>query len=256
MKNETTFEFIDDNYFEKQIFFEELQENLINNYECKKDENPNIISTKPTEQKFDQNKNKNLQLECENNLDEKKNNLTQKKTEREKQEPKRKDNIFKQIKVKVIKFGIDTMNYYHIDKINRFYNFKNKIVKVVKERLKKEFNLEILEYTIEDILIKYSENEFNKKVIVYIYDNLEKEKDNVNLNFVFNFLKMKFIDVIKLFALSNEEYYNKFGYYNKFLLENSSYSNKKDMKDLIELGMIEYLNEKTGRNIKKKGCEK
>jgi hypothetical protein len=28
------------------------------------------------------------------------------------------------------------------------------------------------------------------------------------------------------------------------------------MKDLIELGMIEYLNEKTGRNIKKKGCEK
>ena len=67
---------------------------------------------------------------------------------------------------------------------------------------------------------------------------------------------MKFIDVIKLFALSKEEYYNKFGYYNQFLLENSSYSNKKDMKDLIELGMIEYLNGKTGRNIKKKGCEK
>ena len=249
------FEFIDDEYIEKQILFQELQDNLTNNYECKKDENPNIISTKPTEQKSDQNKNKYSQLECENNLDEKKNNFTQKKTEREKQEP-RKDNIFKQIKVKVIKFGIDTMNYYHIDKINRFYNFKNKIEKVVKERLKKEFNLEILESTIEEILIKYSENEFNKKVIVYIYDNLEKEKDNDDLNFVFNFLKMKFIDVIKLFALSKEEYYNKFGYYNQFLLENSSYSNKKDMKDLIELGMIEYLNEKTGRNIKKKGCEK
>ena len=52
------FEFIDDEYIEKQILFQELQDNLTNNYECKKDENPNIISTKPTEQKSDQNKNK------------------------------------------------------------------------------------------------------------------------------------------------------------------------------------------------------
>ena len=81
---------------------------------------------------------------------------------------------------------------------------------------------------------------------------MEKKKDNDNLNFIYNFLKMKFIDIIQIFALSKEEFYDKFGYYNNFLLEKIDCPNKDDMKQLIDFGLIEYLNLKTGREIHSK----
>ncbi len=222
---------------------------ISNNYELRINENPNV-STKPTEGIIVSSKKVNSQQECENNLDE--NNFTQKKTEREEEKKPRKDNIFKQIKVKGLKFFIDTMNH-HMNKINRFYNFKNNFIREVKERLKKDYNLSLLQTTMEDIFINYSDKDFNKKVINFVNDNLKTKIDNENLIFIHNFLKMKFIDIIKIYALSNEQYYNKFGYDNKFLLEKSTIPNKDDMKNLIEFGLIEYLNEKIERNSQKKG---
>ena len=227
----------------------------LNNYELNFGEyNNQKFSTKPTDLNnwiFEESI-----FESEKEFDNKRIYITNTQREENKEEKmekkkQRKDNIFKQIKVKTIKFFIDTLNY-HIDKINRFYTFKNNIKKDVKERLKKEYNLSILETTLEDILKNYCEKDFNQKVLNFIYENLEKKKDNDNLNFIYNFLKMKFIDIIQIFALSKEEFYDKFGYYNNFLLEKIDCPNKDDMKQLIDFGLIEYLNLKTGREIHSK----
>ena len=56
-----------------------------------------------------------------------------------------------------------------------------------------------------------------------------------------------FIDIIKIFDMKAEEFYEKYHFYNDNLLEKKNFKNKKEMKELIESGIIPYLEKKIAR---------
>ncbi len=171
----------------------------------------------------------------------------------------RKDNLFKQIKVHSIKFIFDTinelMNKAIVNEIqfNMFYKLnKNKLNTKFKNQVKKNFNLEILDKTIIDIINNDCIDDTNKNVIEKFEEFIQNNSENNKIfNLIKRFLSEKLAEVIKIFNMSKEEYETEFKFENKFLLKYSEkIINKKELINLIEYGLIEYLKNKRERNRK------
>ena len=171
----------------------------------------------------------------------------------------RKDNLFKQIKTHSIKFIFDTinelMNKAIVNEIqfNMFYKLnKNKLNTKFKNQVKKNFNLEILDKTIIDIINNDCIDDTNKNVIEKFEEFIQNNSENNKIfNLIKRFLSEKLAEVIKIFNMSKEEYETEFKFENKFLLKYSEkIINKKELINLIEYGLIEYLKNKRERNRK------
>ena len=187
------------------------------------------------------------------------NDLTKKKRKRkEKRDDNstiRKDNIFKQIKIHSIQFIFDTINeLMNQVKFNRFYQLdKNKLTEDFKKKVQKNYNLQILDKTVRDIINDYCKDDANKKIIekfeAFVENNVEKKIENNNcISIIKRFLKEKFINVIQIFNMPKKEYESEFKLKNNFLLEcNQKIKNKEILKDLIQCGVVEYLNKKKER---------
>ncbi len=74
------------------------------------------------------------------------------------------------------------------------------------------------------------------------------ENNNFILNNINSFLDKKLIDIIEIFNMSREEYEKTFKLKNNFLLEyNETIKNKENIKNLIEFGIVKYLDNKKER---------
>jgi len=185
------------------------------------------------------------------------NDLTKKKRNRKEKRNStiRKDNIFKQIKIHCIQFIFDTINeLMNQVKFNRFYILdKNKLTEDFKTKVQKNYNLQILEKTVRDIINDDCKDDTNKEIIEefeeFVENNVEKNIENNKIISIINsFLKEKFINVIQIFNMTKEDYETKFQLKNNFLLEcNEKIKNKKILKELIQYGVVKYLNKKKER---------
>ena len=170
----------------------------------------------------------------------------------------RKDNIFKQIKIHAIKFIFDTINeLMNQVKFNRFYKLdKNKLTEDFKNKVQKNYNLQILEKTVRKIINDNCKGDANKKIIekfeAFVENNVEKKIENNNcISIIKRFLKEKFINVIQIFNMPKKEYESEFKLKNNFLLQcNEKIKNKEILKELIKFGVVDYLNNKKERKLK------
>jgi len=196
-----------------------------------------------------------------NNQEEKshENDFTKKKRKRkEKRDDNstiRPDNVFKQIKIHSVQFIFDTINeLMNQVKFNRFYKLdKNQLTEDFKNKVQKNFNLKILDKTVREIINDDCKDDTNKETIekfeAFVENNVEKNIENNNFISIINsFLKEKFINVIQIFNMTKEDYETKFQLKNNFLLEcNEKIKNKKILKELIQYGVVKYLNKKKER---------
>ena len=165
----------------------------------------------------------------------------------------RKDNLFKQIKIHSIKFIFDIINeLMEILEFNSFYKLnKNKLKTDFKNKVKKDFNLKILETTIKDIINNFCVDDSNTKVIKELenFIKAKPEKNNEYYNLIEEFLNMKFVDVIKIFNMSKKEFKSKYNFENNSLLKNNeTIFHRKELIDLIDYGVKEFLEDKKERN--------
>ena len=171
-----------------------------------------------------------------------------------------KDNRFKQIKVHSLKFIINTMNKLleepkKLGLINLYLKFNNKVDITVKEKIDKNYNLDILNKTIKEILTNNINNEFIKKDLKEI-DNVIKTCEHKNFKILDKFLNiLKFKDIINIYGMSEDNFEREFGFKNEFLLEKNKNSktlnnNKKDMLELINQNVEQFLQKKKSRNEK------
>ena len=172
----------------------------------------------------------------------------------------RKDNLFKQIKTHSIKFIFETINQLMKELgFNSFYKLnKNKLKTDFKNKVKKDFNLKILETTIKDIISNFCVDDSiisNIKIIKELENFIKEkpEKNNEYYNLIEEFLNMKFVDVIKIFNMSKEDFKSKYNFENNSLLKNNeTIKHRKELIDLIDYGVKEFLEDKKGRNKKNK----
>ena len=116
---------------------------------------------------------------------------------------KNEDNIMRKIKTHLLEFLIKLLNDSLIDKTYMFY----KIDKEISEKLKRDFNIQLMEKTLREIFLttkvnaRYKKNcDTNKLLIEKIFqEEIEEE--------TMKFLKMKFIEMINLIR---EKYLNEF----------------------------------------------
>ena len=196
---------------------------------------------------FDLNNNKNVFIG--NNIKKEKEVtfIKKKRNEQTKNEP-RNDNIFKQVKVHSIEFITCTINNLLLNKINSFYKFNKNIVnKDFKRLTQKDYNIGLLEMKTKEILTENCDKEFNKDTLKQFNKIFQKNQKDKQLCLVNEFLNLKFIDIIKIFDMKAEEFYEKYHFYNDNLLEKKNFKNKKEMKELIESGIIPYLEKKIAR---------
>ena len=173
--------------------------------------------------------------------------IKKKRNEQTKHEP-RNDNIFKQVKVHSIEFITCTINNLLLNKINSFYKFNKNIVnKDFKRLTQKDYNIGLLEMKTKEILTENCDKEFNKDTLKQFNKIFQKNQKDKQLCLVNEFLNLKFIDIIKIFDMKAEEFYEKYHFYNDNLLEKKNFKNKKEMKELIESGIIPYLEKKIAR---------
>ena len=139
-------------------------------------------------------------------------------------------------------------------KFNRFYKLdKNKLTEDFKKKVQKNYNLQILDKTIRDIINDDCLDDANKKIIekfeAFVENNVEKNIENNNcISIIKRFLKEKFINVIQIFNIPKKEYESEFKLKNNFLFEcNEKIKNKEILKELIKFGVVEYLNKKKER---------
>ena len=196
---------------------------------------------------FDLNNNKNVFIG--NNIKKEKEVtfIKKKRNEQTKNEP-RNDTIFKQVKVHSIEFITCTINNLLLNKINSFYKFNKNIVnKDFKRLTQKDYNIGLLEMKTKEILTENCDKEFNKDTLKQFNKIFQKNQKDKQLCLVNEFLNLKFLDIIKIFDMKGEEFYEKSHFYNDNLLENKNFKNKKEMKELIESGIIPYLEKKIAR---------
>ena len=196
---------------------------------------------------FDLNNNKNVFIG--NNIKKEKEVtfIKKKRNEQTKNEP-RNDNIFKQVKVHSIEFITCTINNLLLNKINSFYKFNKNIVnKDFKRLTQKDYNIGLLEMKTKEILTENCDKEFNKDTLKQFNKIFQKNQKDKQLCLANEFLNLKFLDIIKIFDMKGEEFYEKYHFYNDNLLENKNFKNKKEMKELIESGIIPYLEKKIAR---------
>ena len=224
-----------------------INENL-NDYFYEEEKKKNEI----VNEKNETNKELDLNIIKKKKLFEVKNQIIRRKRRKKKKMNKpRKDNIFKQIKVQSIKFIISTLNE-QVEKVfNRFYKFKNTIEKEFKDNIQKNNNLKILTMKLQNILINNCIDDSNEKLIKKIKERINNDENNENLIFINKILNKKLIDIINMFNMEESQFLKEYGFYNKFLLKNNSYKNKEDMINLINYGMIQYLEDKNQRKPKK-----
>ena len=171
-----------------------------------------------------------------------------------------KDNRFKQIKVHSLKFIINTMNKLleepkKLGLINLYLKFNNKVDITVKEKIDKNYNLDILNKTIKEILTNNINNEYIKKDLKEI-DNVIKTCEHKNFKILDKFLNiLKFKDIINIYGMSEDNFEREFGFKNEFLLEKNKNSktlnnNKKDILELINQNVEQFLQKKKSRNEK------
>ena len=235
----------------------EIENNIKNdNIENINDNNLNI-----------QNENINIRNNNIQNQNEERNNLENNEKEishfttnkREREEKRndnskiRKDNLFKQIKIHSIKFIFDIINeLMEILEFNSCYKLnKNKLIKDFKIKVKKDFNLKILEMTIKKIINNFCVDNSNTKVIEKLENFIKEkpEKNNEYYNLIEEFLNMKFVDVIKIFNMSKKEFKSKYNFENNSLLKNNeTIKHRKELIDLIDYGVKEFLEDKKERN--------
>lgn len=116
---------------------------------------------------------------------------------------KNEDNIMRKIKTHLLEFLIKLLNDSLIDKTYMFY----KIDKEISEKLKRDFNIQLMEKTLREIFLttkvnaRYKKNcDTNKLLIEKIFqEEIEEE--------TMKFLKMKFIEMINLIR---EKYLDEF----------------------------------------------
>ena len=197
------------------------------------------------------------QNEERNNLENNEKEISHFTTNKREREEKRNDNLFKQIKIHSIKFIFETINeLMEILKFNSFYKLnKNKLKTDFKNKVKKDFNLKILETTIKDIINNFCVDDSNIKVIKELENFIKEkpEKNNEYYNLIEEFLNMKFVDVIKIFNMSKKEFKSKYNFENNSLLKNNeTIFHRKELIDLIDYGVKEFLEDKKGRNKKNK----
>ena len=174
--------------------------------------------------------------------------IQRKRKEKNKNNSPRGDNIAKQTKVHAFQFLIHTINKL-LEKKNSV-KFQNRISKMIKDRVQKEFNLNILNKSCKEIL-KYNEN-INDDAITSFEKNFENNQSNENLILINNILNMKFQDLIKTYGISNESFIQEYRFHNKYLLANLNIKNKVLVRNLIEYGIDKYYGNKKERKLKKK----
>ena len=215
-----------------------------------KNNNENLIknneknSLKNSENIIDNN---NETLIINNNNENIKNIIQRKRKTKQKEDIPRNDNIYKQLKIQAIKFTINTLNLL-LD--NSIYVFQNVIKKEIKDKIQKNFNITLLNESIENLFTekKYCENENNNKIIEYYKRQINgKKSELINI-----FLKKKFIEMIKIFGMDKNEFKKQYGFENEYLLENITIKNKDYLKNLIDFGVNEFLEKKCGRNKTRK----
>ena len=142
-------------------------------------------------------------------------------------------------------------------KFNRFYQLdKNQLTEDFKNKVQKNYNLQILDKTVRDIINDYCKDDANKKIIekfeAFVENNVEKKIENNNcISIIKRFLKEKFINVIQIFNMPKKEYESEFKLKNNFLLEcNEKIKNKEILKELIKFDVVDYLNNKKERKLK------
>ncbi len=140
---------------------------------------------------------------------------------------------------------------------NSFYKLnKNKLKTDFKNKVKKDFNLKILETTIKDIINNFCVDDSiisNTKVIKELenFIKAKPEKNNEYYNLIEEFLNMKFVDVIKIFNMSKEDFKSKYNFENNSLLKNNkNIKNRKKLSELIDYGVKQFLEDKNGRKKK------
>ena len=103
---------------------------------------------------------------------------------------KKEDNMMRKIKTNLIKFIVKLLNNSLKDKTQIFY----KINKSISENLKRDFNLELMDRTLEDIFsntdISGRYKNYSNKILIQKIKAENKEKKTIEL------LNMKFIEVI------------------------------------------------------------
>ena len=197
---------------------------------------------------FDLNINKNDLFIGKNIIKEKEVNFIKKKRNVQTKNEPRNDNIFKQVKVHSIEFITCTINNLLLNKINSFYKFNKNIVnKDFKRLTQKDYNIGLLEMKTKEILTENCDKEFNKDTLKQFNKIFQKNQKDKQLCLVNEFLNLKFLDIIKIFDMKGEEFYEKYHFYNDNLLEKKNFKNKKEMKELIESGIIPYLEKKIAR---------
>jgi len=164
---------------------------------------------------------------------------------------KRKDYIYKQIKIHALKFAIQTINellkpLIKLNLFNSFYILKNKFNNEFKDNLTKQFNIQLIDLTLKEILNKYSNNH-------QVLNKIEELNDNEYYKLtIYKLLNLKFIELINIYVGTNDDFKNNFGYENKFLFINDlSILNKKEIEDLINNGITVYLYNKKDKQEKK-----
>ena len=156
--------------------------------------NQSIDSEYKIEEIFNLNEEKEKSIIIE--IPEEKQFIQRKRKEKNKNNSPRGDNIAKQTKVRAFQFLIHTINKL-LEKKNSV-KFQNRISKMIKDRVQKEFNLNILNKSCKEIL-KYNEN-INDDAIISFEKNFENNQSNENLILINNILNMKFQDLIKTYG--------------------------------------------------------
>ena len=186
--------------------------------------------------------------EQENNSEE---IMTNKKRNRNEFKKVKEDNIFKQVKTTTLQFIIRFLNIFLIE-INQFCKLKNNIKKGVKEILRKDYNISLLNTNIKIIINNYSQNDYNKQILDLFQASFLKDPNNEKLILVNKLLNKKYFEIIEIFNMTNEEFKKEYSFDNPFLLENIKCVNKKEMSQLIKYGIISYMDKK---NAKKKNLD-
>ena len=177
---------------------------------------------------FDLNNNKNVFIG--NNIKKEKEVtfIKKKRNEQTKNEP-RNDNIFKQVKVHSIEFITCTINNLLSNKLNKFYKFNKNIVKKdFKLLTQKGLNMILLNIKIKELLTENCEKENNKVVLKVFQKKFKENPEDKNFQLVDQFLNLSFEEMVQIFGMKKEEFFEKYKYENKYLLECKNVKNPKN----------------------------
>ncbi len=110
----------------------------------------------------------------------------------------------------------------------------------------------LLNRKIKELLTENCEKENNKVVLKVFQKKFKENPEDKNFQLVDQFLNLSFEEMVQIFGMKKEEFFEKYKYENKYLLECKNVKNKNDMKKLIDYGLSSFLEEKTKKSKKTK----